>query len=306
MLRTALGALVVTAAVALPVPQAGAEPGGGILDFVATFAKYGQGATAGTITGAVVAGDGELATGATLAGNFSANEPASLCPLTGTAAGTLTSSAGLAVSFAWTHVGGTAGSVTMTTTGSMSTTATGSYTVISPVGNPCGASNVQVRIVIELVGDFAPIARGHVTIHRFPASMGSQLGGVRLWVAPVAQNGVAWTCRDVNTGNVVVRGSLLASPHPGVTCTPPSGYGARCVRVDAGGYHADAGSGTVTVASACGTLGVSATIQVPSSWPGYSRSAAGNGATPWTCRVTESLANAAETDYWVFCDANTP
>jgi hypothetical protein len=146
-------------------------------------------------------------------------------------------------------------------------------------------------------------ARGHVTIHRFPATTGG-IAGARLWVAPVAQNGAAWACTDVHTGLAVAQGSMLTTPHPGVSCTPPAQYTQLCSRVDAGGYHADAGSGTVRITSACTNLSTSATVKVPESWPGYSTTVTGTGATPWSCTVQETLAVPDQTDYWTFCDVN--
>lgn len=146
-------------------------------------------------------------------------------------------------------------------------------------------------------------ASGHVTIHRFPATTGA-ISGARLWVAPMAQNRTPWACTDIHTGAPVTQGGLLTTPHPGVSCTPPSPYAPTCSRVDAGGYHADAGNGTVRVTSACTTLSASATVKVPENWPGYRTTVTGAGATPWTCTIHETLAVPDETDYWTFCDVN--
>lgn len=299
MFRRTIGALVALACLAVPVPPAGADPGTALLDFVVTYSRFGAGAVSASIHGVVLVGDGGATTGATVTGSMAANEPAATCPVTGTASGTIATTDGWSSSFAWTRIGDV---VVMSVDGG---TFTGTHTITSPVGNPCGASNVRARVIIQIAGDFPARARGHITIHRFPQSSGA-LGGVRLWAAPVAQNGAPWTCYDVHTGAVVEQGDLLTSPDPGVSCTPPAPYGTACNRVDAGGYHADAGSGTVDVTSACTVLSVTAHIEVPQSWVTVSRSAGGYGTTPWTCQATESLANRDETDYWVFCDVNLP
>jgi hypothetical protein len=220
--------------------------------------------------------------------------------VSGTANGSFTTSDGYQTPFTWTRAFDT---VTMTFGGT--TTASGYHRVTSPVGLPCGGPATAVALFGGggETGVLAP-ARGHVTNHRVPAATGSTVGEVRLWVAPVAQDGRPWACFDLHTGAPVAQGSQLTSPDPGVSCLPPPSFSDRCGRVDAGGYHAEAGSGTVTITSTCGPLAVSATVEVPRSWPAYGRSALGDGSTPWTCQVAESLRDRLETDYWVFCDAN--
>jgi hypothetical protein len=139
-----------------------------------------------------------------------------------------------------------------------------------------------------------PTGRAHITIHRFSS------GGAFLLAAPTP---LGWTCLDVHSGLSVSPGSALVLPDPGVTCTPPTGN--QCTSLDAGGYHASAGLGTLTVTSACTGLSVSQSMSLPFSDPGYSNTVTGSGSTPWDCTVDESgLRTKTAPDYWVFCDIN--
>ncbi len=155
----------------------------------------------------------------------------------------------------------------------------------------------SVALVASPAGATAAPA-AHVTMHHFPSA------GALLLVSPVG-----YDCVDVHTGAPVARGSVLASPSPGVSCSPSGAAGPEtCSEVDAGGYHAVAGAGVLTVTSACGALSASQALVLPFSDPGHSTFVLGNGETPWTCVADESALLSAPnaTDYWVFCDLNLP
>ncbi|GEM_PF-849332 len=139
----------------------------------------------------------------------------------------------------------------------------------------------------------APTA--HATIHRFANQ------GVFLLAAPAG-----YDCVDVHTHAAVSSGATLSSPDPGISCVPSgSPLPEDCAEVDAGGYHAAAGAGVLTVTSACGPLSATQPLALPFSDPGYSAFVTGNGVTPWTCVANESgLVGAGSADYWVFCDVN--
>jgi hypothetical protein len=139
--------------------------------------------------------------------------------------------------------------------------------------------------------------RAHVTIHRFPT-------GVVLLAAPTT---LGWTCNDINNNAPVGVGSALSLPDPGVSCLPPAGASQDCTSVNAGGYHAAAGGGTLDVTSACVGLSVTQSLSLPFSDPGFSTSLAGSGTMPWDCFTDESgLVIPPNPDYWVFCDVNLP
>jgi hypothetical protein len=147
---------------------------------------------------------------------------------------------------------------------------------------------------LEITKEGPPAGRAHITIHRFSS------GGAFLLAAPTV---LGWTCVDARTGATVGIGSPLTLPDPGVRCTPP--VAGDCTSLDAGGYHAAAGLGTLTVTSTCGALSVSQSMTLPFSDPGYSSFVTGSGSTPWGCSADESrLGGLGDPDYWVFCDEN--
>jgi hypothetical protein len=154
--------------------------------------------------------------------------------------------------------------------------------------------NGELMWYLEITKPGPPAGRGHITIHRFSS------GGAFLLAAPTV---LGWTCVDVHTGLTVGIGSTLALPDPGVSCTPSAA--GDCTSLDAGGYHAAAGTGTLTVTSACTGLSVAQSMTLPFSDPGYSNLATGTGSAPWSCAADESrLGGVGDPDYWVFCDIN--
>lgn len=142
-------------------------------------------------------------------------------------------------------------------------------------------------------------AQAHVTMHRFS-------GNVVLLAAPSA--GLGWVCRDVHTNAVVTAGATLSAPSPGVRCDPPPTSSDSCTALDAGGYHAVAGGGTLVVRSKCDTLTATQSLTLPFSDPGYSTTVTGTAYTPWQCEADESglTGPLSSADYWVFCDINVP
>ncbi|MEA3199832.1 MAG: hypothetical protein QOE90_1260 [Thermoplasmata archaeon] len=137
---------------------------------------------------------------------------------------------------------------------------------------------------------------GHITIHRFSNF------GTELLVSPPL-----YSCVDIHTGTAVSAGSLLTSPNPGVSCVPSGSFTSdtTCYEVDAGGYHAAAGGGILTITSACAGLSVTQAMVLPFSDPGVSSEQAGSGSTPWTCTTDETfLAGGGSADFWVYCNVN--
>jgi hypothetical protein len=159
---------------------------------------------------------------------------------------------------------------------------------------PAGGS---VSVLSKLRFSVPPPMPYHITIHRFPPS-----GTVVLLAAPTT---FGWSCVDVHSGLAVSVGSVLVKPNPGVSCTPPANVGQTCIYLDAGGYHAHPGLGTLNVTSSCGAFSVTETLSLPFGDPGFSTSLTGSGPVPWNCTVDESgLIIPPEPDYWVFCDVH--
>lgn len=298
-----VGTLVALAAsIAVPLaPSVAEESDVAVLAMEGTIGCFGcgtYGPAGNSMTGTVVAGEGGFQTGAAVTSSFTVNEGTGVgCVVSGTASGVITTSDGTTESFHWTRVG----ALTDWTFGS-GATGTGTFAVADPDGLPCGRS-VRFRATVGLRGGTrGPRPKGHVTLHRFPVTADHPLGGVRFLVAPRTQSGTLWSCRDIRNGAYVQEGAILASPDPGVECTPPGGFTNRCTRVDVGGY-ALTGSGSLTAQSTCQGVGASVTMQIPAA-VNYAPPARGNGLTPWRCAVDETIVDAAVTEWWVFCDAN--
>ncbi len=89
--------------------------------------------------------------------------------------------------------------------------------------------------------------------------------------------GLGWRCYDVHSGAAVSASSTLVTPNPVVRCDPPLSNSDACTSVDAGGYHADAGLGTLSVTSACSTLSVTQAMSLAVQQPGLLDAADGFG-----------------------------
>lgn len=296
MHRTLLAALAL-AATAVPALPAAADPTAFSLEVDAQIHCFGCGVSSGTLDGDVLAGLAGFRGGATITGAFSHDGPAgATCLMTSTMSGAMTTSDGYATTFNLTRLGGD-----VVATFDDGSTATGTFAVVSPVGNPCGGP-VTARITLAGGGNGAPAAPpgafGHVTIHRFPGT------GPMLLAAPVTENGAAWTCVDVRSGAPVQQFDVLATPDPGVECQPPAGSGLDCSRLVAGGYIAPfGGAGSIAVTATCGGASVTRAIGFGSAGFG---TAPVTSSLPLRCEVQESLNAPATTDYWTFCQVNSP
>lgn len=137
-------------------------------------------------------------------------------------------------------------------------------------------------------------ARGVATIHRLAN------GAATFALSP---SSAGWTCVDVHTGASVTTGSSLAVPNPGVQCEPSASYGEWCHSVNAGGYQAAGGLGTLRVTSACTYLSSTVNVTSPAVNPNASGLVTGSGYTPWRCTVNDASLP-TPVDYTVFCAAN--
>jgi hypothetical protein len=137
MRRPVLAALTIATLVA-SLPVASATPGLSVVDCDISISAFGVGAVTASGTCTVT---GEHAGTASL--SLAVHEPAATCPLVGTAAGRLTGS--LNADVTWTRPG------TVTMRGDHTGTGPMTLVVTSPVGNPCGLSNVRVRVTMSVV-----------------------------------------------------------------------------------------------------------------------------------------------------------
>ena len=132
-----------------------------------------------------------------------------------------------------------------------------------------------------------------------PSSM-SSVSFVRVPGAAVLRSAppYGWTCTDVHTGLPVTRGSALALPDPGVSCTPSSPV--TCTWLELSAALAPTTTGRVHVTNACGALAVTRTLtaaqgRVAEVWSGsYGRAVA-----PLRCSAAEDTP--AEPAYVVVC-----
>ncbi len=115
-----------------------------------------------------------------------------------------------------------------------------------------------------------------------------------------------WACTDVHTGAAVTAGSILATPDPGVSCTPLPGYAATCDWLELSAAMVPATTGRVTVTHSCGANEVTRVLaplqaRVVEAWSG---AYAGAGETPGTpprrCVTDEDTA--LEPSYVVVCN----
>ena len=108
-----------------------------------------------------------------------------------------------------------------------------------------------------------------------------------------------WTCTDVHTGLPVTRGSALALPDPGVSCTPSSPV--TCSWLELSAALAPTTTGRVLVTNACAGLGVTRTLTAAQARVAEVASGSyGSGATPLRCAATEQT-HPAEPAYVVLC-----